>query len=146
VQEYVLHARAAWNNPPARDNYLRVISLLDHALALDPWSVDAQIWVEAVFAGRILNGMSDSTTADIERAEALAARVLSVSPRRPLVHLAKGQVLRAQNRYEEAIPEYGTVLAFNRKLAARDSLAWLVQVLDRVHRGSHPASRARYPT
>jgi hypothetical protein len=28
--------------------------------------------------------------------------------------LAKGQVLRAQNRPEEAIPEYETVIAFNR--------------------------------
>jgi len=29
-------------------------------------------------------------------------------------HYAKGQVLLAQNRFEEAIPEYETVLASNR--------------------------------
>jgi adenylate cyclase len=39
---------------------------------------------------------------------------LSASPRSPLAHFARGQVLRAQNRYGEAIPEYETVIAFNR--------------------------------
>jgi hypothetical protein len=58
--------------------------------------------------------MSDAVAADIERAETLAARALAVSPRSPLVHLAKAQVLRAQNRVAEAIPEYETVIAFNR--------------------------------
>jgi TolB-like protein/class 3 adenylate cyclase/Flp pilus assembly protein TadD len=125
VQEYILRGRAAWNNPPARDNYLRVISFLEHALALDPRSVDAQSWLAAVLAGRILNGMSDSAAADIERAEGLAAQALSASPRSPLAHLARGQVLRAQNRYEEAIPEYETVLAFNRNWPlAIASLGW----------------------
>jgi TolB-like protein/class 3 adenylate cyclase/Flp pilus assembly protein TadD len=125
VLEYILRGRAAWNNPPARDNYLRVISLLEHLLALDPRSVDAQSWLAAVLAGRVLNGMSDSAAADIKRAEGLAALALAASPRSPLAHLAKGQVLRAQNRYEEAIPEYETVLAFNRNwMLAMASLGW----------------------
>jgi hypothetical protein len=38
----------------------------------------------------------------------------TASPRNALPHYAKGQVLRAQRRYEEAIPEYETVLAFNK--------------------------------
>jgi tetratricopeptide (TPR) repeat protein len=94
---YILRGRAAWNNPPARDNYVQVLSLFEHALALDPRSVDAHSWLAAVLAGRILNGMSDSAAADIKRADALAAQALSASPRSPLAHLAKGQVLRAQN-------------------------------------------------
>ena len=125
VLEYILRGRAAWNNPPARDNYLRVISLLEHALALNPRSVDAQSWLAAVLAGRVLNAMSDSSPADMERAEALAGRALTAAPRSPLAHLAKGQVLRAQKRYDEAIPEYETVLAFNRNwLLAIASLGW----------------------
>jgi adenylate cyclase len=51
---------------------------------------------------------------DIERADGLATQALATSPRGPLAHLAKGQVLRAQNRPEEAIPEYEAVIAFNR--------------------------------
>jgi adenylate cyclase len=41
---------------------------------------------------------------------------LAASPRSPLAHHAKGQVLRAQRRYAEAIPEYETVLALDRNL------------------------------
>jgi adenylate cyclase len=39
---------------------------------------------------------------------------LATSPRSPLAHFARGQVLRAQRRYAEAIPEYETVLASDR--------------------------------
>jgi tetratricopeptide (TPR) repeat protein len=39
---------------------------------------------------------------------------LAWSPRSRLAHCAKGQVLRAQRRYAEAIPEYEAVLASNR--------------------------------
>ena len=44
----------------------------------------------------------------------LVDQALAASPRYALAHFAKGHVLRAQNRWEEAIPEYETVLAFNR--------------------------------
>jgi adenylate cyclase len=43
---------------------------------------------------------------------------LSGSPRSPLARFAKGQVLRAQGRLQEAIPEYEIVLAINRNWAA----------------------------
>jgi adenylate cyclase len=114
VLEYILRGRAESNNASAPDNYLRVIHLFEHALALDPRSVGAQSWLAGVLAGRVLSGMSSSAAADIKRAEALATQALAVSSRSPLAHMAKGQVLRAQRRYEEAIPEYETVLAFNR--------------------------------
>ncbi len=114
VLEYILRGRAAWNRPPARDNYVQIFSLFEHALALDPRSVDAQSWLAAVLAGRQMNGMSNSAAADIKRAEAMAAQALAASPRSPLAHFAKGQVLRAQGRLEDAIPEYGAAIAFNR--------------------------------
>jgi TolB-like protein/class 3 adenylate cyclase/Flp pilus assembly protein TadD len=120
VQDYILRFRAAWNNPPTRDNYVQAISLLEHALALDPQSADAQSWLATVLAGRAMNGMSDSAAADIKQAEELAGQALAASPRSPLAHYAKGQVLRAQtqvlgaDRREQAITEYETALASNR--------------------------------
>jgi adenylate cyclase len=39
---------------------------------------------------------------------------LTIFPRTALAYYAKAQVLRAQQRFEEAIPEYDTVLALNR--------------------------------
>jgi tetratricopeptide (TPR) repeat protein len=72
-------------------------------------------------ANRVLDSMSDSAAADIARAEGLVAKALAASPRSALAHFAKGQVLRAQNRCEEAIPEYETVTALDRNWA--DALA-----------------------
>ena len=62
--------------------------------------------------------MSTSTAADIASAEGLVRQALETAPRSPRAHYAKGQVLRAQGRAEEAITEYGTMLAFNRNSVA----------------------------
>jgi adenylate cyclase len=116
VLDYILRGRAASPNykPPSRDSYAEAIGLCERALALDPRSADAQSWLAAWVAGRVMNAMSDTPAVDIKRAEDLARQALAASPRSALAHLAKGQVLRAQGRFEEAIPEYETVLAFNR--------------------------------
>jgi len=76
--------------------------------------------------------MSDSAAADITRAEGLVGQALAASPRSPLAHFAKGQVLRAQRRFAEAIPEYETALAFNRNWVA--ALACLAEC--KLHTGS----------
>ena len=112
--DYILRGRAAGLKPASRENYTEMIGLFEHALALDPLSVEAQSLLALVLAGRVLNGTSDTTAADLARAEGLAGQALAASPRSPLPHWAKAQVLRAQNRCEEAIPEYETVLASNR--------------------------------
>jgi adenylate cyclase len=57
--------------------------------------------------------MTGSPAADSARAEKLAEQALAASPRSPLAHFAKGQVLRVQGRPKDAIPEYETVLALN---------------------------------
>ena len=115
--DYILRGRAAGLKPPTRDNYAEAIGLFEHALALDPRSVEAQSRLGGVLAGRVLDEMADSAAADIARAEGLVGQALAASPRNPHAHFAKGQVLRAQGRCEEAIPEYETVLAFNRNSA-----------------------------
>ena len=91
--------------------------MFERALALDPRSVAAQSWLALTLASRVINQMTDSAAADIARAEGLIGQALAASPRSPLAHFAKGHVLRAQGRPEEAIPEYETVLAFDRNSA-----------------------------
>jgi tetratricopeptide (TPR) repeat protein len=50
---------------------------------------------------------------------------LAASPRHSLAHHVKGQVLRAQKRWEEAVPEYEAALALDHNLrAALTSLGW----------------------
>ena len=113
--DYILRARALYlGRLPTRQNYAEQIVLYERALALDPDSEKAQSYLAAQLAGRVLEQMTDSAGSDIARAEMLADRALAMFPSRPFAHYAKGQVLRAQQRFEEAILEYETVLAFNR--------------------------------
>jgi TolB-like protein/class 3 adenylate cyclase len=115
--DYILRGRAAGLKPASRDNYAERISLFERALALDPRSVEAQSGLAILLTARVMDGMTDTAaiaTADIERAEGLAAQALAASPRSPYAHYARAQVLRVQGRCEEAIPEYETVVALNR--------------------------------
>jgi tetratricopeptide (TPR) repeat protein len=69
--------------------------------------------------------MAPSAAGDIARAEQLAGGAAAALPRSPVAHFAKAQVLRAQHRYGEAIPEYDTVIALNRNWAhAYSHLGW----------------------
>jgi adenylate cyclase len=113
---YILRGRAASNKPQTRDTRAEAISMFEAALALDPQSVEAQGALAGQLAGRAMDGMTDSAAADIARAEGLVGQALAASPRSPYVHYAKGQVLRAQGRCEEAIPEYETAIALDRNL------------------------------
>jgi TolB-like protein len=113
--DYVLRARALYlGNVPTRDNYAEQIALYERALALDPGSEKVQSFLAWQLAARVLDQMSDTGATDLARAETLADRALSVFPRTALAHYAKAQVLRAQQRFDEAISEYETVLEFNR--------------------------------
>jgi adenylate cyclase len=123
--DYIFHARATQLKPQSRDVYAERIGLYERALAVDPASVEAQSGLAAELSNRVMEGMSDSRAVDTERAEKLARRALAASPRNPLAYYAKGQVLRAQGRYEEAIPEYETAIAFNRNwVVAISALAY----------------------
>jgi adenylate cyclase len=114
--EYFLRGRAAANKPHTRATRVEAISMFERALALDPRSVAALSSLAGVLAGRAGEGWADSPAADIARAEGLANQALAASPRSPVAHYAKGQVLRVQGRCEEAIAEYETAISLDRNL------------------------------
>jgi adenylate cyclase len=114
AMDYILRGRAAYSKPPSREKYAEAIGWFERGLALDPKSVAAQCWLAIALTGRRLDGMIDTAAADIQRAEVLAGQALMASPRSSLAHYARGQVLRSQDRSQEAIPEYETVLALDR--------------------------------
>src|SRR5260370_21954709 len=95
----VLRGRAALNKGSTHENFSESIQLFEDALALDPGSRDARALLARALIGRVLEQMTDSATADIERAERLVGEALAAAPRHALAHFVKGQVLRAQNRY-----------------------------------------------
>jgi adenylate cyclase len=123
--DYILRGRAARFKPVSRRGYAEAISLFEHALVLDPQSVEAQSLLAGALAGRVLDQMSDAVAADVARADELAGQALAASSRSPLAHYAKGQVLRAQRRWAEALPEYETAFASDRNwLSALNGIAY----------------------
>ena len=112
--DYIFRGRAVRTNPSSRDTYVEAISMYERALVLDPGSVEARSRLAATLASRELEGMTNSAAADMARAEGLIGQALTASPLDPLAHYAKGMLLRVRGRPEEAIPEFETVLAFDR--------------------------------
>src|SRR6516225_1381176 len=116
--EYILRDRAAYNRDSTRDRFAETISLCESALALDPGSIQAKGLLAQTLAGRVLDQMTETPAADLERAEALITDVLATSPPDPVGHFARGQVLRARGQFDAAIPEYETAVALNRNWVA----------------------------
>ena len=91
--EYILRGRAAGLKPYSRENKAEQISLFEHALALDPQSVEALSRLAGSLVDRVLDPTIGSAKADLERAEGLVRRALAASPRSAYAHRVKGRVL-----------------------------------------------------
>jgi TolB-like protein len=104
--DFILRGRAEMLKPNSPEVYAAAIGFFERALALDPGSVEARSWLAEVLANRALDGMSNSRTIDLARAEELVGQVLATSPANPAVHSIKGEILRAQGRFAEAVPEF----------------------------------------
>jgi adenylate cyclase len=123
--DYILRGRAAGLKPNSRDSYVERISMFEHALTLDPQSVEAQTLLANALVARVLGGLADAAAADLVHAEGLVGEALAASPRSAYAHYVKGRVLRAQYRWEEALPEYNAALALNCNLVgALSGLGW----------------------
>jgi adenylate cyclase len=112
--DYILRGRALRNKPNTRDNIAAAISLFERALVLDPNSVEAQSRLASALVGRVFDDMTPSRAADIGYAEEMVERALVQFPNHPHARYAKGQLLRWRHRFDEALVEYETSLAFNR--------------------------------
>jgi TolB-like protein len=125
TRDYILRGRAVRLKPPSRENRAEAIALFERAVALDQRSASAQGWLAIALTARVLDFMAETAASDIARAEQLAEQALAALPRSTIANFAKAQVLRAQHRYREAIPEYETVIALNRNWAhAYSHLGW----------------------
>jgi adenylate cyclase len=112
--DYILRARAAYNQDSTRESFAEAISFCESALALDSASIQARGLLARTLTARVLEQMSDAPAADLERGNALISDVLAASPRDQVAHLARAQLLRAQGRFDAAIPAYERAVALDR--------------------------------
>src|SRR3954452_16275053 len=112
--DYILRGRAALCRGPTRENFAEAIGHFEDALTLDPNSIHAKALLSDTLATRVLDQLSETVSADMAHAEELVLETVASSARNPLVHFAKAQVLRAQYRYEAALPEYEIAISLNR--------------------------------
>jgi TolB-like protein/class 3 adenylate cyclase/Tfp pilus assembly protein PilF len=115
--DFILRGRAEVTKPIARETYDEAVRDFETALAFDPRSADAQAWLAAVLVVRVLDELSDFPDLDLRRAEDLDARAIAAAPNSAIAHYVRGQVLRAQSRCGEAIPEYQIAIALDRSRA-----------------------------
>jgi adenylate cyclase len=123
--DFILRGRAVLTRPISKENSNEAAALFEKALALDPQSADAATWLAATLVFGVTDELSDTPDADLHRAEKLVAQALASSPNSALAHYVKGQVLFAQSRCGEAIPEYETAISLDRSRApAYARLGW----------------------
>jgi Tfp pilus assembly protein PilF len=111
VLDYILRARAALQRPFTRATVVEATKHLEQALALEPSSVEAKLWLAEALTTNVLNGETDTRDKDIARANALIEEALTSEPDNILAHRIKGDVLRAQARWEEAAREFELVVS-----------------------------------
>ena len=123
--DYILRGRAVLTRPISKKNSNEAAGLFEKALSLDPQSADAATWLAATLAFGVTDEFSDDPDKDLHRAERLVAQALAASPDSALAHYVKGQVLFAQSRCGEAIPEYERAISLDRSRApAYARLGW----------------------
>jgi adenylate cyclase len=111
--DYLLRGRAALAGG-TRAKAAEAVDLFEHALALDPRSVEAQSRLANALITLGYRKDPAGRAADFQRAEQLLAQALAASPGDPYLHRIKGFLLRLERRCEEAIPEFEIALAADR--------------------------------
>jgi adenylate cyclase len=111
--DYLLRGRAALNSGRL-ENTEKAVDLLEHALALDPRSVEAQSRLASALISRSGPKEPAAAAADLQRAEELTAQALANSPGDPYTHRVKGKLLRNTRRCGDAVPEFEISLATDR--------------------------------
>jgi len=92
-----------WKSPTA-ESYAEAVGFFERAVMLEPASVEARSLLAGTLSARAIFNFTGSAAADLVRAETLVGQALAASPLNPSAHHAKGQLLYAQHRCEEAIP------------------------------------------
>jgi len=87
--------------------------LCEQALDADPSNVGALLTLSSKFYMPVMIGRGADPQADLKRADELASRALALDANSWAAHFVKGEVLRAEMRFDDAIAEYERALALD---------------------------------
>jgi adenylate cyclase len=114
--DYILRGRAARAKPNSPEILKQAVNLFERALSLDPQSVEAQSQLANARKPRArrVHYLTDERPRTCTGAgRSSPGGVAALCAR----HAAKGDILRAQMRCEEAVPQFETALSLNPNLA-----------------------------
>jgi TolB-like protein/Tfp pilus assembly protein PilF len=111
--DYIMRANALWERPRSKDNFRAIAELYERAVQLDEHNPRALTALARALSSRVLDGFSDVRKDDLRRADELVSKALAIDPNYPDAHHVKGQILRAQKHFDEAVVEYETEIALN---------------------------------
>src|SRR4051812_12345839 len=109
---------SAWNGAGlSREPLQSALQFFEQALRIDPEQTDALIGLGLTTASLVRYRLIEPDEQVLSRADNAVARALSREPAQAMAHFAKGELLRARKRFDEAIAEYDTATALNSNLA-----------------------------
>ena len=101
--------KAGWIGKEADAAY----ALCDQALAIDPNNVRALMVLGIKFFVPVMQGLSSDPKGDLERADELESKALTLDPDNAWATFNKGVILRLQGRTKEAVAEHERALALD---------------------------------
>jgi adenylate cyclase len=121
--DFLMRGRAELSKTVSKPTRDAAVGYFERALALDPESIEAKVWLGNALVSRIIDESSDSPSADMVRAESLVEQALRNAPNHAMAHHTRGQLLRVRRLCDDAIPEYQTAIGLDPNLP--HAYAWL---------------------
>lgn len=117
ARDLVMRAWFRYYRPFSPASVQEALQDFEHALEIDPRSVDARIGIATLLLGRVSVGWSSSDQQDQARAEQLLLEALEADINRSTAHVAMGVLRRNQLRFSESKMEFETAIALDRNNA-----------------------------
>jgi adenylate cyclase len=117
ARDLVMHGWAWLHRPYSPANNQSAQRDFEHALEIDPGSVDARIGLATILLGNIGSGWSEFDKRTLANVERLLLEVFERDPKRPNAHVAFGILRRDQVRLSEAKMAFEEAIALDRNNA-----------------------------
>jgi adenylate cyclase len=114
AQAFILRGRACLNRPASSQTRQKAQRAFEQALAIDPQSIDAKVYLAATLVVTLLDGWSRSPLQDQTKAEQLLLEALEQDSNLAKAHFGMGVLRRIQGELTEAQIELERAIALDR--------------------------------